>query len=170
MKPLSRAGREREVAGRLHHAAIRLLRHLRREDASTGLTPARASALSVLVFAGPLRLSALAEAEGVRIPTMSRIVSGLVAAGLVRRSRDRRDGRAALLRPTANGRQLLLRARESRLTALMALFAGLPAGDLETLGSAALVLERLVAAPAAFGLPEPAPPSAGAGIGEERPI
>src|SRR5688572_6114118 len=115
MEPLSRAGREREVANRLHHAAIRLLRQLRRQDAATGLTPARASALSVLVFGGPQRLSALAEAEGVRIPTMSRIVGALVAAGLVRRSLDRWDGRAALLRPTAKGRQLLLRARERRL-------------------------------------------------------
>lgn len=170
MEPLSRAGPEREVAARLHHAAIRLLRHLRREDSATGLTPARASALSVLVFAGPLRLSALADAEGVRIPTMSRIVSGLVAAGLVRRSPDRDDGRAALLRPTANGRQLLLRARERRLSALMALFAGLPAGELETLGSAAVVLERLVVAPAASAVPDPEPPPGDAGSGEERPI
>ena len=56
----------RSVADRLHSAAIRLLRRLRREDDAMGLTAARASALSVLVFGGrPITLGALAQAEQV---------------------------------------------------------------------------------------------------------
>jgi DNA-binding MarR family transcriptional regulator len=145
MASLSRVGREREVAGRLHHAAIQLLRRLRRSDAALGLTPARASALSVLVFGGPLRLGALARAEGVSNPTMSRIVSALVAAGLARRTLDRDDARAALLRATAKGRRLLLRGRELRLAALFDLLRRLPDQDLRTLGAATAILERLAA-------------------------
>lgn len=146
MAPLSRAARERAVADRLHHAAIQLLRRLRRQDAALGLTPARASALSVLVFGGPLRLGALARLEGVSNPTMSRIVSALVAAGLARRTLDRDDARAALLQATAKGRRMLLRGRELRLAALVELLQGLPDQDVRTLSDATAILERLAAA------------------------
>ena len=55
-----------EVSDRLHSAAIHLLRAARRDDESFGLSAARLSALSVVVFAGPLSLGALAAAEQVR--------------------------------------------------------------------------------------------------------
>ncbi len=42
------------TAERLHAAAIHLLRRLRREDVASGLTAPRLSALSVVVFGGPL--------------------------------------------------------------------------------------------------------------------
>ena len=47
-----------ETARRLHSAAIHLLRALRRQDAASGVGPARLSALSVLVFGGPTTLHA----------------------------------------------------------------------------------------------------------------
>ena len=61
----------------LHSAAIHLLRRVRKQDAATGEGPARLSALSVLVFGGPMTLGQLAAAEQVKPPTMSRIVTGL---------------------------------------------------------------------------------------------
>ncbi len=64
------------VADRLHSAAIHLLRRVRKQDAATGEGPARLSALSVLVFGGPMTLGQLAAAEQVKPPTMSRIVPG----------------------------------------------------------------------------------------------
>ena len=48
--------RSTEVADQLHSAAIHLLRKLRREDAASGLNAPRLSALSVVVFGGPLTL------------------------------------------------------------------------------------------------------------------
>ncbi len=42
------------LADVLHSAAIHLLRKLRREDAASGLNAPRLSALSVVVFAGPV--------------------------------------------------------------------------------------------------------------------
>ena len=47
------------TADRLHSAAIHLLRRVRRQDAASGLTAPRLSALSVVVFAGPVTLGQL---------------------------------------------------------------------------------------------------------------
>src|ERR687883_145288 len=76
------------LADRLHSAAIHLLRRLRREDARTGLSGPRLSALSVVVFAGPRTLGELAAAEQVRPPTMTRLVQALEREGLVARDPD----------------------------------------------------------------------------------
>src|SRR3989442_7727220 len=83
----------RTIADRLHSAAIHLLRRLRVEDKAIGLTGPRASALSVIVFRGPIAMGALAEAEQVRAPTITRLVASLERVGLVRRGSDRAGGR-----------------------------------------------------------------------------
>ena len=54
-----------ETARDLNSAAIHLLRGMRAVDRSSGLTPARLSALSVLVFGGPCTLGQLARTEDV---------------------------------------------------------------------------------------------------------
>ncbi|HJU65574.1 MAG TPA: MarR family transcriptional regulator, partial [Gemmatimonadaceae bacterium] len=81
------------IADRVHSAAIHLLRRLRKEDTKTGLSAPRLSALSVVVFGGPLTLGALAAAEQVRPPTMTRLVTALEKRGLVTREPDPDDGR-----------------------------------------------------------------------------
>ena len=106
------------AADRFHSAAIHALRHVAREDPASGLSAARLSALSVLVFGGPKTLGELAAAEQVRPPTMTRIVTGLEEAGLARRAADPRDGRIARVRATPKGRRVLLRARERRIARL----------------------------------------------------
>src|SRR5260370_42135777 len=70
------------VANQLHSAAIHLLRRVRLEDDGMGLTAPLASALSVIVFGGPLSLGALARADQVRPPTISRVVAQLERRGL----------------------------------------------------------------------------------------
>src|SRR5437763_14302016 len=104
----------REAADRLHSAAIHLLRRVSREDPGAGVSPARLSALSVLVFAGPKTVSELATLERVRVPTMSKLVSAMEDEGLVRRERHRHDARAVVLYATAKGRRTLDRARALR--------------------------------------------------------
>ena len=59
------------IADRLHSAAIHVLRRVRKQDAASGEGPARLSALSVLVFGGPMTLGQLAVAEQVKPPTMA---------------------------------------------------------------------------------------------------
>src|ERR1700758_4534754 len=92
-----------ESADRLHSAAIHLLRRLRIRDREIGIGPSQLSALSVLVFGGPKSLPALAEAEQVKAPTMSRIVAGLLRERLVRRGTDKQDRRAVVIQATEKG-------------------------------------------------------------------
>src|SRR2546430_13676524 len=106
-----------QTADKLHSAAIHLLRRLRVRDRESGVGPAQLSALSVLVFGGPRSLGELADAEQVRPPTMSRIVSGLAAAGLVRREATE-DGRRVRLEASAKGRKILEAGRQRRVESL----------------------------------------------------
>src|SRR5215469_999440 len=106
------------AADRLHSAAIHLLRRLRIRDQESGIGPAQLSALSVLVFAGPRSLAALAEAEQVKPPTMSRIVAGLLRARLVRRKTDPKDRRAVVIEATEKGMQMMQEGRRRRVEAL----------------------------------------------------
>lgn len=138
----NRASRPTEaVAERLHATAIHVLRHVRREDRVLGIGPAALSALSVLVFAGPRSLTALADAEQVRPPTMSRIVDGLVRAGHAQRTRDRGDGRSRTIRATARGRIILRRGRARRIVRLARLLATLGPDDLASVARAARLVE-----------------------------
>src|SRR2546429_1286878 len=107
MEPPSRQPPARAIADRLHSAAIHVLRRLRVEDKAIGLSGPRASALSVIVFRGPIAMGALAEAEQVRPPTITRLVASLELAGVVRRVRDRSDGRGQPLEATAAGERPL---------------------------------------------------------------
>ena len=116
---------------------------MRKEDEASGLSPARLSALSVVVFAGPLTLGALARAEGVTPATISRIVDGLEEGGLVRRRPHPGDKRAVRLEVTAKGVRVLQRARDRRLRRLDQRLGELDERELEVVGRAAAALERL---------------------------
>ena len=138
----------RSVADRLHSAAIHLLRRLRREDVAMGLTAARASALSLLVFGGrAVTLGALAEAEQVSAPTVTRLIVGMERDGLVRREPDAVDRRVVWLHPTPKGARLLHAGRQRRVAALEADLVALAPADRETLAAATAILERLLATP-----------------------
>jgi DNA-binding MarR family transcriptional regulator len=132
------------TADRLHSAAIHLLRRLRREDTKTGLSAPRLSALSVVVFGGPLTLGALAAAEQVRPPTMTRLVTALEAAGLVTREPDPGDGRLTRIRATAKGRALLLRGRARRVAALTDQLRALGESERAALERAVTILHGVI--------------------------
>jgi len=134
-----------EAADRFHSAAIHALRRVRREDPATGVPPAQLSALSVLVFGGPRTLGELAAAEQVRPPTMTRIVQGLEAAGLARRTRDADDGRVHRLRATPKGRRVLQQGRERRVEQLATLLDRLSPQDVGRVREAAELVDRALA-------------------------
>jgi DNA-binding MarR family transcriptional regulator len=133
-----------EVADRLHSAAIHLLRRIRKVDEASGLSAARLSALSVLVFGGPTTVGGLARAEQVSAPTMSRLVSGLERDGFVVREADEGDARAVRVRATAKGTRVLQEGRRRRVAELDELLDGLSDEQLRTLGSAAEIMERVL--------------------------
>ena len=129
------------TADRLHSASLHLNRAVRRIDAEMGLTPARASALSVLVFGGPRTVGQLAADEGVRSPTMTALVDGLQADGLARRTPATGDRRTVLVAATPRGRRLLQRGRRRRVGLLGDALADLAPADLDVLARAAELME-----------------------------
>jgi DNA-binding MarR family transcriptional regulator len=134
------------AASALNSGAIQLLRSLAQVDREAGLTPARLSALSVLVFGGPRTLGALAAAEGVAGPTMTRIVDGLIADGLAERHPHPSDGRAVMIVATESGDALMRAAQRRRIDAIVAALGELAADERRLLASAAVLLDRVAAA------------------------
>jgi DNA-binding MarR family transcriptional regulator len=142
------------AADRFHSAAIHALRYARREDEASGLSPARLSALSVLVFAGSTTIGELAAAEQVRPPTMSAIVDGLEQAGLVRRAADPGDRRVVRVHASAKGKRVLHRARERRIAALADRLSQLDPAEIELVRTAAELVDASLRRSSAA--PEPA--------------
>jgi DNA-binding MarR family transcriptional regulator len=133
---------DRKVVERFHHAAIRLLRALRAVDEAGGFSGPRASALSVLVFRGPQSLAGLAAAEGVKPPTMSRLVKAMQAEGLVEAESSAHDQRRITIRASARGKRRLLEARERRLAAIARMIEGASAAEAAALRAVTDMLER----------------------------
>jgi len=133
-----------DTATQLNSGAIHLLRAMRRVDRETGLPPGQLSALSVLVFGGPLTLGALAGVEDVAGPTMTRIVDGLVARGLAERQ-PAADRRAVRVAATPAGHELMAGGRRRRVEVLTEALGALPAADRRRLRAAAPLLDRLAA-------------------------
>ncbi len=144
--PMSRTDKQgrMEVADRLHSAALHLLRYARKRDVLSGEGPARLSALSVLVFGGPMTLGQLASAEQVKPPTMSRIVAGLKRSGLARIDADARDARRIRVSVTPKGERLLQQARERRIRLLAGVLSEVSGQESEVLREAAEIIERAV--------------------------
>ena len=130
-----------QVADLLHSAALHLLRRAAEQDGAGGLSPARLSALSVVVNRGPVTIGELASAERVRSATMTGIVNGLEDEGFVRRQPHGRDRRAVLVEATAAGRRAYTRAHGRRIGLVAGLFDDLTEAELDLLRRAAELIE-----------------------------
>ncbi|MCO1579517.1 MarR family transcriptional regulator [Crossiella sp. SN42] len=111
------------LARELRPLVFRLYYVVRRETPQHQLTLTQASVLATLVTDGPQRMSALAEREGVRMPSMTDVVARLERLGYARRAPDPVDRRAVLAEATEQGTRLieeLVRAREEFLSARLA--------------------------------------------------
>jgi DNA-binding MarR family transcriptional regulator len=137
------APREREVADRLHSAAIHLLRRARRTDPLTGATPAQLSALSVLM-GGPKTLGDLAAAEQVRAPTISRLAGDMERLALIRRRTDPGDQRVVRVEMTAKGRRVLAKGRKLRVAEIERRARLLTKHETDKLSDAISLIERML--------------------------
>lgn len=135
-------GNEERTAERLHSIALHLMRGLRREDEVLGVGPARLSALSVLL-SGPKTMSELAEAEQVRLPTMTRIVRGLETMGLVRRVPHPSDRRSVRVEMTPPGAETISTGRARRVERLARSLRALDGERLAQVEDALDVLEQV---------------------------
>jgi DNA-binding MarR family transcriptional regulator len=131
------------VADAIHSAAIHLLRKVRKEDDRTGITASRLSALSVLVFGGPMRVTDLARAEHVKPPTMTRIVAALEADQLAKRTADAADGRSVRIEATRRGERLMQEGRKRRVQRLGDALKELSEDELTVLSQAAAIIEAV---------------------------
>ena len=133
-----------ETAAHLRLVINRAARRMRQE-AGTEMRPSRASALVTVELHGPLTPSELAEIEGVKRPTATRILRGLEGEGLIERTPDPNDGRSALISITPEGRERLRRLRRRKNAYLARRMRDLDGDDVESLERAAEILERLLA-------------------------
>jgi DNA-binding MarR family transcriptional regulator len=140
----SRRPKRAELADQLHSAAIHLLRHLRKEDDASGLSAPRLSALSVVVFGGPVTLGQLARAEQVRPPTMTKIVTGLEQDRLVERRPDPHDKRLTKIVATPKGKRILVEGRARRVKSLTQAVERLDESELARLDRGIQVFHKLI--------------------------
>ena len=134
-----------QTANALHSAAVRLLRQARTADASMDLDGPRASALSVLVFAGPQPIGKLAALEQVSPPAITKTVTALESAGLAERLPSASDRRVVMVRATPKGRRLLESGRAARVRVVADLLAGLTERDQRALRHAAELIAGTLA-------------------------
>ena len=107
------------------------------------LTASQASALARIEQAGALRLTALAELEGISSATMNRVVDSLVRRGLIQRVADPLDRRAHLLELGAEGNDLLIEIRAKNTESLRAVISALSEQERETIRATIPALEHL---------------------------
>ncbi len=132
-----------ETADAVHSAAIHMLRRVRAEDRWTGLSGPRLSALSVIVFAGPVTVTGLAAAEQVRTPTISRLIADLEQEGLVKRVVGPEDKRVRVVTATEKGQRVLRQGRDRRVQKLATDLEALSNSDRKVLARAAGILKDL---------------------------
>jgi DNA-binding MarR family transcriptional regulator len=135
-----------EDVARLRVALTRIARVLDRQSRGHTLTGTQASVLATAARLGPVRITELAEIEGINPTMLSRIVGKLEDAGMLHRRPDPDDRRAALVEPTTAGRELQRHVREERTRLLAEHLAGLPDGHAAGLLDALPAIEALAAA------------------------
>ena len=134
-----------ECAAHLRTAIVRTARRLRQEAAAetSGLTPTSVAALATIERHGPLTPSEIAAIERVKRPTITRTLRCLEREGLIDRATDPADGRSSLVSVNGTGRERLRRLRGRKNAYLARRMKDLTGEEVETLGRAAEILERM---------------------------
>jgi DNA-binding MarR family transcriptional regulator len=124
---------------------MRLARRLRAERADLDLSITQLAALATLERRGPATPGMLASYERIRPPSMTRIIAGLEARGLVVRTPHATDGRQVVVEVTDQAKAMLRADRRRREAWLSQRLATLSADDRAALQAVTPILERLVA-------------------------
>lgn len=131
------------LASELRLAVHRLTRRLRQERPTDGLTLTQVSALATVWRDGPLTAGDLAIREGVKPPSITRVLIALEESGLVVRAEHPDDARQVLVSATDKGDAVIAADLAARDAWLAQQLAGLTARERSTLERAAVLLERL---------------------------
>ena len=133
-----------ELPARLRAVIGKLSRPLRPTVAGSDLTPSQISILLTVERRGPMRLTELAAIESINPTMLSRITGRLAERGLIRRTPDSLDRRAALVESTAAGKRMRKRIIKERTATLQARLQELSSQEQEALQAALPALEHLV--------------------------
>lgn len=124
-------------------AVVRLNRRMR-QRADSGLSPSLAVALATIYRHGPLTPSELADREGVKRPTATRVITALCDQELVARADNPDDRRSHRVDVTPRGKALVEETRERKTAYLAEALDRLSAEDQATLDRAATILEGII--------------------------
>jgi DNA-binding MarR family transcriptional regulator len=95
-------------------------------------------------MSGPKTLGALAAAEQVRAPTMSRLVSDMQRVGVARKVTDREDARVVRVHATPKGLRLVSRGRAMRIEGIERLLNDLGPAEVAAVERAVTLIENLL--------------------------
>jgi DNA-binding MarR family transcriptional regulator len=123
---------------------VQATRGMRTVESETGLSPERLDLLAELLTSGPQPVGHLAWRLRVSAAAVSKMVTDLEGAGLVRRSGDADDARRVLVRTTAAGRRAMERGRANRIRSWAAELRTLNERELAQLERGLRVLARVV--------------------------
>ena len=136
-----------QLAVELHELVGKLRRRLREQADAGDLPPSQVAVLRRLEREGPMTVSALARAAGVRSQSMGATIAALQAAGLVSGTSDPADGRQTLLSLTPACRKWIRGNRAAKRDWLLrAIDAELNAREQQELARALALLNRVVGA------------------------
>jgi DNA-binding MarR family transcriptional regulator len=134
------------LASALRSSILRLSRQIKWQRADDAeITANQMSVLGALGRHGAMTLGELATHEKVKPPSMTRIVSNLEAAGLVRRAPHETDKRQVVVELTQAAHDLMAANRRRRDEWLKLRLKNLTPEERDILRKAAPVLERLAA-------------------------
>jgi DNA-binding MarR family transcriptional regulator len=146
----------RRLAAALH-PRIGYFAYLFRRVGGTDFGVIQSAVFGQLYERSPQRVSQLAQAERVRLPTMTETVNRLQSQGWVAKQADPADARCVLVSLTDKGRRLMVSTTSKRTRYTRELLLGLPEEDRRALAAVLPVLDRLFAEPEAPPSRPPAP-------------
>lgn len=132
-----------ELARRVRPAMTKLYVSYFRTAEHSELTGPQLSIMTRIAEHGPSRISQLADAEGVRMPTASNTINQLEKRGLVQRTRAVEDRRGVSVELTELGMQELKRVGEERTQSLADMISTLDENHLKLIEQAADAINAL---------------------------
>ncbi|HEY0188935.1 MAG TPA: MarR family transcriptional regulator [Cellulomonas sp.] len=134
------------LAGELRIAISSAARRIRSRRGAADLPDPQFNVLAILLRQGSLTPGALADAEHVQPPSMTRTVNSLVELGFVAKSEHPTDGRQVVVSLTEAGEAEVRETRRRRDAWLAQQLTSLTPEERSTLAAAAQLLRRIAAA------------------------
>jgi DNA-binding MarR family transcriptional regulator len=132
-----------DVVSDLRRGTLRLARRLRHERPAGALSANKVLVLAQLRRVGPSTPGAIAEAEAQRPQSLTRVFTELERAGLISRTRSTEDRRASVLAITPAGLDVLAADMAARDAWLREALGGLSEAEVELLGIAGRLMDRM---------------------------